>query len=96
MMLVFWADLVVLAVTARLLGALMRRFGQPSVVGALRSGLLLGPSLLGQAAPGVEHWLFPRPGAQSGLILVVATGDLVMMLVCTGFEGPLDLICKLK
>src|SRR4051812_36745859 len=95
MMLVFWADLVVLAVTARLLGALMRRFGQPSVVGELCAGLLLGPSLLGQAAPGVEHWLFPGSVAQSGLILVVATVGIVMMLVYTGFETDLALIRSL-
>src|SRR4051794_5453388 len=95
MMLVFWADLVVLAVTARLLGALMRRFGQPSVVGELCAGLLLGPSLLGKALPGVEHWLFPGTVAQSGLVLVVATVGIVMMLVYTGFETDLALIRSL-
>src|SRR4051812_9103124 len=95
MMLVFWADLVVLAVTARLLGALMRRFGQPSVVGELCAGLLLGPSLLGKALPGVERWLFPGTLAQSGLILVVATVGIVMMLIYTGFETDLALIRRL-
>jgi Kef-type K+ transport system membrane component KefB len=92
MMLVFWVDLVVLAVTARLLGALMRRVGQPSVVGELCAGLLLGPSLLGKALPGAEHWLFPGSVAQSGLILVVATVGIVMMLIYTGFETDLVLI----
>src|SRR4051812_45418760 len=95
MMLVFWADLVVLAVPARLLGALMRRFGQPSVVGELCAGLLLGPSLLGKALPGVEHWVFPGTVAQSGLILVVATVGIVMMLIYTGFETDLTLIRSL-
>ena len=91
-MLVFWVDLVVLAVTARLLGSLMRRFGQPSVVGELFAGLLLGPSLLGKALPGVEKWMFPGTVAQSGLILVVATVGIVMMLIYTGFETDLALI----
>ena len=95
MMLVFWVDLVVLAVTARLLGALMRRFGQPSVVGELFAGLLLGPSLLGKALPGVENWLFPGTVGQSGLILVVATVGIVMMLIYTGFETDLALIRKM-
>ena len=94
-MLVFWVDLVVLAVTARLLGALMRRFGQPSVVGELFAGLLLGPSLLGKALPGAETWLFPGTVAQSGLILVVATVGIVMMLIYTGFETDLALIRKM-
>jgi Kef-type K+ transport system membrane component KefB len=95
MMLVFWVDLVVLAVTARLLGALMRKFGQPSVVGELFAGLLLGPSLLGKALPGVEKWMFPGTVAQSGLILVVATVGIVMMLIYTGFETDLALIRKM-
>src|SRR3954454_1338066 len=95
MMLVFWVDLVVLAVTARLLGALMRRFGQPSVVGELFAGLLLGPSLLGKAMPAVEKWMFPGSVAQSGLILVVATVGIVMMLIYTGFETDLTLIRSL-
>jgi Kef-type K+ transport system membrane component KefB len=95
MMLVFWVDLVVLAVTARLLGALMRRFGQPSVVGELFAGLLLGPSLLGKALPAVEKWMFPGTVAQSGLILVVATVGIVMMLIYTGFETDLALIRKM-
>src|SRR3954452_2741268 len=84
-MLVFWVELVVLAVTARSLGALMRRVGQPSVVGELFAGLLLGPSVLGSLAPGVESWLFPGTALQSGLIIIVATVGIVMMLIFTGF-----------
>src|SRR4051794_9776858 len=94
-MLVFWCDLVVLAVTAKLLGAAMRRLGQPSVVGELFAGLLLGPSLLGKAVPGAERWLFPGGVAQSGLIVVVATVGIVMMLILTGFETDLTLIRSL-
>jgi Kef-type K+ transport system membrane component KefB/nucleotide-binding universal stress UspA family protein len=94
-MLVFWVDLVVLAVSARLLGTLMRRFGQPSVIGELCAGLLLGPSVLGQLAPGVEHWLFPGTALASGLIIVVATVGIVMMLIHTGFETDLTLIRSL-
>src|SRR3954447_8262000 len=89
MMLVFWVDLVVFALTARLLGALMRRFGQPSVVGELCAGLLLGPSLLGKLFPAVQDWMFPGGVAQSGLIVIVATVGIVMMLIHTGFETDL-------
>ena len=94
-MLVFWVDLVVLAVAARGLGVLVRRFGQPSVVGELLAGLALGPSVLGNVAPGVESWLFPGTALQSGLIVVVATVGVVMMLIYTGFETDLALIRSL-
>jgi len=45
-------QLAVIVAAARLGGACARRVGQPSVVGEIVAGLLLGPSLLG--------WLFPE------------------------------------
>ncbi len=45
-------QLAVIIAAARLFGALARRVGQPSVVGEIVAGLLLGPSLLG--------WLYPE------------------------------------
>jgi Kef-type K+ transport system membrane component KefB len=91
-LLVFWVDLVVLVVTARLLGAVMMRFGQPSVVGELCAGLVLGPSVLGAVWPAAEGFLFPGGATQSGLIIIVSLVGVVMMLVHTGFETDLALI----
>lgn len=41
---------VILAV-CYLTGALMRRLGQPPVIGEIIAGVMLGPSLLGLACP---------------------------------------------
>ncbi|MCB5169605.1 cation:proton antiporter [Streptomyces bambusae] len=38
---------------------LVRRFGQPPVVGEMAVGILLGPSLLGWLWPEAQTWLFP-------------------------------------
>ncbi|MFD5796289.1 cation:proton antiporter [Streptomyces diastatochromogenes] len=38
---------------------LMRRLGQPPVVGEIATGIVLGPSLLGWISPAGLHWLFP-------------------------------------
>ena len=46
----FFAALLALILVGRLLGEAMNRIGQPSVMGQLLAGILLGPSLLG--------WLF--------------------------------------
>ena len=40
--------LTVIMVTARLVGALFKRFHQPAVIGEVVGGILLGPSLLGR------------------------------------------------
>ena len=71
-LLVFWVHLAVLVTTARLLGELMRRIGQPAVVGELAAGVLVGPSVLGVRAPDVFAWLYPLDPVQSGLLLAVA------------------------
>lgn len=41
-------------------GALLRRLGQPPVVGEIAVGILLGPSLLGWLWPQGQSWLFPE------------------------------------
>jgi Kef-type K+ transport system membrane component KefB/nucleotide-binding universal stress UspA family protein len=93
--LVFWVELVVLVGVARLLGALMRRNGQPAVVGELAAGLLLGPSVFGKLAPGAARWLFPPHLVQSGMISAVAWVGIVMLLAVTGFETDLGLVRQL-
>ena len=68
---------LVLAV-CHLLGALMRRLGQPAVLGEIIGGLLLGPSALGLVWPGATAWLFPpvviaslSTTAQLGLVVFI-------------------------
>ncbi|HLP43470.1 MAG TPA: cation:proton antiporter, partial [Fibrobacteria bacterium] len=53
-------QLVVVLATARLCGVLMRRLGQPNVIGEMTAGILLGPSVLGLLWPAAEAYLFPR------------------------------------
>jgi len=48
--------LVVIIASARLLGALARRLGQPAVIGEILGGILLGPTLFGGA---VTEAVFP-------------------------------------
>lgn len=43
----------ILLTCARVLGEVARRFNQPSVVGEILAGILLGPTLLGSLA---AHW----------------------------------------
>lgn len=49
----------VILVAARAMGMLCRALGQPQVIGEMLAGIMLGPSLLGWAAPGAAQWLFP-------------------------------------
>ena len=68
-------QLAVILVACRLVGWLGRRLlGQPQVVGEMVAGVVLGPSLLGLALPGLEAAIFPKEtrsvlyaGAQLGV-----------------------------
>jgi len=51
--------LVAVIVVARGTGMLLRRFGQPPVIGEILAGIMLGPSLLGRIAPEASQFLFP-------------------------------------
>ncbi|HVU09486.1 MAG TPA: cation:proton antiporter [Verrucomicrobiae bacterium] len=51
---------IAIILATRALGAVFKRFGQPSVIGEIAAGILLGPSLLGWMWPGVSKILFPQ------------------------------------
>lgn len=94
-LLVFWVGLLVILIAARGLGAVMRRIGQPAVVGELLAGLVLGPSILGKIAPGITDWLFPADDAQTAMLFTVGWLGVLLLLVATGFETDLGLIRRL-
>ncbi|WP_224269453.1 cation:proton antiporter [Haloprofundus salinisoli] len=85
-------QLVALLVTARVLGEAFGRLGQPTVVGELLAGVLLGPSVLGLVLPGVYESLFVVSESQFHLLEIVAWLGLIMLLVVTGLETDVDLI----
>ena len=89
---VFLAVVGVIAV-ARLLGWLVRKAGQPPVVGEILAGLLLGASLLGQVDVGGEpatELLFPATTVP--YLEVLANLGLVVFMFIVGMELDLGLM----
>ncbi|MEY4386278.1 MAG: hypothetical protein RLY20_1561, partial [Verrucomicrobiota bacterium] len=56
---IFLTQIAIIIPTARIFGAVMKRLGQPQVIGEMIAGLALGPSLLGVLWPSGYDWLFP-------------------------------------
>lgn len=71
------------------LGRLAMRLGMPALVGELTAGVLIGPSVLAQLAPGLSAWLLPADPAQ--LNLLDAVGQLGMLLLVGVAGMHLDL-----
>ena len=56
---IFFLSVGILLGLARLLGEVARRFGQPTVLGEILAGVLLGSTVFGAMAPDLYHALFP-------------------------------------
>ncbi|MFF4486769.1 cation:proton antiporter [Streptomyces sp. NPDC001544] len=69
-------------IAAHVLGHLFARLKQPPVIGEIVGGILLGPSLLGLAAPDAEQWLFPKSGpVTSAMDVIYQLGQLLLMFL---------------
>jgi len=73
-------QVIVVLITARLLGGLFLKIGQPSVVGEMIAGIILGPSLLGAAFPKALTFLFPMSSLEA-LRLLSQIGVILFMFI---------------
>jgi Kef-type K+ transport system membrane component KefB len=94
--LVFLLQLAVILVAARLCGLVLKRVGQPPVIGEMAAGLLLGPVVFGALAPDLHAQLFaaaslPALGSLSTLGLV-----LFMFVVGVELRAPDGIRAQLR
>ena len=90
--LVVLVQLSVLLFSARSLGELAQRLGQPSVVGEILAGIVLGPSLLSGFFPFISQWLIPQNEVQGYLLELISLLGAMFLLLITGLETDLALI----
>jgi Kef-type K+ transport system membrane component KefB len=87
----FFLELAVILGVCRLVGLMALRLGQPQVVGEMVAGVLLGPSLLGRIAPGVQHQLFPA-GQANVVLYTTAQIGLVLYMFLVGLNFDINLV----
>lgn len=77
-------QVIVILVATRLVGGLFVRFGQPSVVGEVLAGILLGPSLLGWCWPEASRFIFPQESL--GILKLLSQVGVCLFMFVVGLE----------
>jgi len=85
-------QIAVLLLVARLLGELFVRMGQPSVIGEILAGIVLGPSILSGAVPFLGEFIVPQTEVQGYLLEVISLLGAMFLLLITGLETDIKLI----
>jgi Kef-type K+ transport system membrane component KefB len=77
-------QIAVIIIAARGVGILFRKIHQPQVIGEMVAGILLGPSLLGWAAPSASAALFPP--SSLGYLNALSQVGLIIFMFLVGLD----------
>src|SRR5579863_3052305 len=86
--------LAALLASAKFAGELVKKFNQPSVLGEIIAGILLGPTVLGHFRPGVYALLFPHSGPVALVLDGITAISVVFFLLTAGIEIDLASIFR--
>jgi Kef-type K+ transport system membrane component KefB/mannitol/fructose-specific phosphotransferase system IIA component (Ntr-type) len=92
-MVVFIA-LAALLASAKVAGELVKKFNQPSVLGEIIAGILLGPTVLGHYRPGLYAFIFPHSGPVALVLDGITAISVVFFLLTAGIEIDLASIFR--
>lgn len=84
------AQIVTIILVARLFGWICNKIGQPTVIGEMIAGILLGPSFLGMHFPGVSEVLFPAESL--GNLQFLSQIGLILFMFIVGMELDLKIL----
>jgi len=85
-------QLALILIVARTLGWLSTRIGQPSVIGEIIAGILLGPSLLGIWFPEFSNFVFPKESLPP--LQYISQIGLILFMFIIGMELDLGVLQK--
>ncbi|HTG65453.1 MAG TPA: cation:proton antiporter [Flavobacterium sp.] len=84
------AQILTIILVARLFGWLFRKIGQPSVIGEMIAGIVLGPSLVGLYFPEFSAALFPKESL--GNLQFLSQIGLIFFMFVIGMELDLKVL----
>ena len=83
-------QIITIVLVARIFGWIFRKIGQPSVIGEIIAGIVLGPSLFGMYFPDMKEALFPV--ASLGNLQLLSQIGLILFMFVIGMELDLKVL----
>lgn len=84
------AQIITIIFVARLFGWIFKKIGQPSVIGEIIAGIVLGPSLIGMYFPEFSMALFPKESL--GNLQFLSQIGLILFMFVIGMELDLKVL----
>lgn len=84
------AQIVTIIVVAKIFGWIFKKIGQPTVIGEMIAGIVLGPSLVGMYFPEFSHTLFPKDSL--GNLQIMSQFGLILFMFIIGMELDLKVL----
>jgi Kef-type K+ transport system membrane component KefB len=81
-------QIIAILLTCRFFGWLFKKIGQPTVIGEILAGIVLGPSILGHFSPEISDFLF-REDSLANINLLSQFG-LILFMFAIGMELDID------
>ena len=85
-------QIIIILIACKIVGWLMKKIGQPVVIGEILAGILLGPSVLGHISPETLQSLFP-PESLSNINILSQFG-LILFMYTIGMELDMGVVRK--
>ena len=83
-------QIITIVLVARIFGWIFRKIGQPSVIGEIIAGIVLGPSLFGLYFPDLKESLFPFDSL--GNLQLLSQVGLILFMFVIGMELDLKVL----
>lgn len=85
-------QILAIVICARVFGFLFNKIGQPTVIGEIVAGIVLGPSLVGAYFPEISAFIFPA--ASLGNLQFLSQVGLILFMFVIGMELDVNVIRK--
>jgi len=85
-------QIIVILITCRIFGWIFNKIGQPTVIGEITAGILLGPSIVGHFFPDISSFLFPAESLSN--INLLSQFGLILFMYVIGMELDISIVRK--